>query len=317
MRVVHLVRAGNPLASLKRFLESYRRYDAGLEHRLVLLCKGFSGADELAPVLERLGGIRAQRIDVPDDGYDLTAYRRAAARLDGATVCYLNSNSVLLAPGWLDLLLAPLTPAVGMVGASGSWNSAHSNACYLLGIPGAYAAIFPDRAWYRVQSRRLADDGAPGPGTQWRSRPPLRQLCTAYTLGRQLVAFRRFPSRHVRTNAFAIRSETMARLRFPVLRTKTRAWQLESGRGSFTDQILAMGMGTLVIGRDGTGYSPPDWADSDTFWQADQDNLLVADNQTARYQRGDVELRTLLAKLAWGPQARPASPDQLAADADV
>ena len=136
--VVHLVRHGTPLGSLERFLDSYRRHDAGVDHRLVLLCKGFGSPDELRPVLARLDGLWAERIDVPDDGYDLTAYRRAAERLGDGVACYLNSNSVLLCDGWLAPLLSALTPEVGIAGATGSWHSAHSNALYLLRLPSAY-----------------------------------------------------------------------------------------------------------------------------------------------------------------------------------
>jgi hypothetical protein len=306
--VVHLVRRGTPLAVLERFLESYRRNEAGVEHRFVLLCKGFESADELAPVLERLDGLRAERIDVPDDGYDLTAYRRAAERLDGVA-CYLNSNSVLLCPGWLEQLVAALVPGVGIAGATGSWNSAHSNARYLLRVPGAYTAVFPDRAWHRAQSRRLPrDDAATSAFASALARPPLRYLRTSYSLGRSLAMFREFPAAHVRTNAFAIRSETMRRLRMPRLRNKTRAWQLESGRGSITEQIRSGGLEALIVGRGGSRYHPPEWADSDTLWQADQGELLVADNQTERYRLGDLDLRTLLSKVAWGSKARPRTP---------
>ncbi len=308
VHVVHLVRRGNPLASLDRFLDSYRAHDAGRDHRLVLLCKGFEGPDQLAPVLERLDGLRAQRIDVPDDGYDLTAYRRAAERLGGGVECYLNSHSVLRSAGWLEALVGSLSPGVGIVGATGSWFSAHSHARQLLGIPGAHGTPVSDRGSYRAQSGRLTDGGAAANPPDARSRPPLRQLRTAAVLGGHLVWFAPFPARHVRTNAFVIRADTMTRLRFPALRTKMRAWRLESGRGSITEQVEAMGLDALVAGRDGRAYRPSEWPESDTFWQADQGNLLVADNQTERYRVADLELRTFLSRAAWGSQARPAAP---------
>lgn len=308
--VVHLVRRGNPPASLERFLDSYRGHDAGIEHRLILLCKGFSTRGELAPVLERLGGLAAEHIEVTDDGYDLTAYRRAAERLDGALACFLNSNTVLLADGWLERLVRAFTPKVGLVGATGSWFSLHSNAGYLLRAGGAYDEIFPDRAWYRTQAARLPDDGMADLGEHsLLSRPPLRYLRTASMLGRALVLFRPYPNAHVRTNVFVVRSETMVRLRFPPLRSKLRAWQLESGRGGITEQIHAMGLEALIAGRNGLAYRPPEWANSETLWQGDQSNLLVADNHTERYRLADLQLRTLLSKLAWGEQGRPA-PDR-------
>ncbi len=307
--VVHLVRHGTPLGSFERFLASYRLHDAGLEHRLVLLCKGFPGDDALGPVLERLDGLRAERLDVADDGYDLTAYKRAAERLDAPVVCFLNSYSTILADNWLASLAGALTPGVGIAGATGSWNSVHSSALYLLGLPGAYRDVFPDRAWHRTQSLRLfADISDASASAGAMSRPPLRYLRTSYDLGRSLALFRPFPTGHVRTNAFVIATETMRRLRFRPLRNKMRTWQLESGRGSITEQIVSGGLEAVVVGRDGRCYRPSEWADSDILWQAEQGDLLVADNQTERYRLGDLDLRILLSKASWGSKARPSPP---------
>ena len=306
--VVHLVRHGNPPAWLERFLDSYRDHDAGADHRLVLLWKGFPAGTPPAAGLESLAGLAAQHVHVPDDGYDLTAYHRAAARLDGAVLCFLNSHSAILAAGWLARLRDALTPSVGLVGATASWNSAHSTARYLLHIPGAYDEVFPDRAEYLRESRRLPDDGRADDGSGPMSRPPLRYVRTASTLGRALALFPPFPAEHVRTNGFLLRRETMLRLRIPVVRRKLAAWRLESGRGSITEQVRAMGLDAVVAGRDGRVYRPPEWAASDTLWQADQANLLIADNHTERYRLGDFALRALLSKMAWGAQARPVPP---------
>ena len=311
--VVHLVRHGTPLGSLERFLASYRGHDAGMDHRLVLLCKGFPGDDQLRPVLERLDGLRVERLDVPDGGYDLTAYKYAAECLEATVVCFLNSYSTILADDWLAKLDGALTPGVGIAGATGSWNSVHSSALYLLRLPGAYRGVFPDRTWHRTQSRLLSDDGSDESASASAlagamARPPLRYLRTSYSLGRWLALFRPFPASHVRTNAFVIRTETMRRLRFWPLRNKMRAWQLESGRGSITEQVVSGGLEAVIVGRDGRCYGPSEWADSDIFWQADQAELLVADNQTERYRLGDRDLRILLSKVAWGSKARPSPP---------
>ena len=46
------------------------------------------------------------------------------------------------------------------------------------------------------------------------------------------------------------------------------------------------------------------WAEGDVFWQGTQSDLLVADNQTRIYQRANPESRFMLARYAWGDQAR-------------
>ncbi len=308
--VVYL--AWGPLgdAVVRRFADSYRAHSAGLDHTLVVLLNGFEpGSGALDGVRLALEGCAHETIRLEEPLLDLAAYRVAAGQLTPARCCFLNSYSTILADNWLASLAGALTPGVGIAGATGSWSSARSNALYLLGLPGAYRDVFPDRAWHRSQSRRLSDnisDASASGGAM--SRPPLRYLRTSYSLGRSLALFRPFPTGHVRTNAFVIATETMRRLRFRPLRNKMRTWQLESGRGSITEQIVSGGLEAVVVGRDGRCYRPSEWADSDILWQAEQGDLLVADNQTERYRLGDLDLRILLSKTAWGEKARPSPP---------
>jgi hypothetical protein len=49
------------------------------------------------------------------------------------------------------------------------------------------------------------------------------------------------------------------------------------------------------------------WHESEVFWQGRQRNLLVADNQTIRYETVDAAQRTFLSRFAWGERARPAA----------
>ena len=246
-----------------------------------------------------------------DEGFDLTAYTKAARRLDCSRVCFLNSHSRILDSGWLGKLSSALTSGVGIVGATGSWNSPFSVTHYLLHLPNAYRELFTDRSWFRrqMQMYSLAVAGpqsdAARPSLQARARAVLRANAgMAYVQG----AFPRFPAHHVRTNAFLVSADVFRRLRTGGLRFKQQAWRLESGRGSITAQIEAMGLSALLVGRDGLPYKPGDWHRSATFWQEGQQNLLVADNHTEAYRLGDLDRRTLLARLAWGDRARPQSP---------
>ncbi len=78
------------------------------------------------------------------------------------------------------------------------------------------------------------------------------------------------------------------------------AYKFESGKKGLTRQVLGLGNEVLVVGKDGVGYKMESWNRSNTFWQADQENLMVADNQTNAYQNGTQEHREFLAFTAWG-----------------
>ena len=119
----------------------------------------------------------------------------------------------------------------------------------------------------------------------------------------QAHGFVAFPAHHLRTTGFMVDREVFARLRVPTIRRKNDAYRLESGRHSITAQIRDLGLATLVVGRDGLAYGPSDWFASRTFWQGRQENLLIADKQTASYEHGDAAMRHILSRYAWGELA--------------
>ena len=276
----------------------------------MIVCKGFASREALRPVLEALDGLLCELVEVSDEGFDLSAYANAASRLDSEWLVFLNSSSEILADGWLEIFRAALSPDVGIVGATGSWASSNSLARYHLRLPSVYNEIFPDHDWFHAQTgevERLVSEAAAA------ASPPPGRVRIAMQMLHSLAAFPAFPSSHVRTTAFAIRTPAMRALAMPRLRTKELAWSMESGRRSFTRQIVAKGLRAAVVGRDGVAYEPDAWHLSDTFWQAGQANLLVADRQTEKYRLAGIEGRRLLAGMAWGELARPADPTPPAA----
>ena len=130
--VVHLVWAPLGVAPLRSFVDSYRTHDAGIDHRLVVVFNGFeAGADRGAWVAE-LDGVDHEPIVLEQSMADLAAYRVAAEELAAGSVCFVNSYTVIEADGWLDVIARHLGgPAVGLVGASGSYVSGWDT-----GLPG-------------------------------------------------------------------------------------------------------------------------------------------------------------------------------------
>jgi hypothetical protein len=300
--VAHLVRAANGLQPFHAFLDSYRTQPAGRDHELVLLLKGFESDAAAQPYLDAAADITSEVLRVSDVGLDLSAYFTLAGRLDAGAFCFLNSHSRVLARGWLEHLAAALErPGAGVAAATGSWGSQLDYLRYQLGLRSPYAAVYQDR---EATHRGFL---AMSPGARYRG-VGARGILSAWTYLRQLRRFGRFPAPHVRTNAFVIHRETLLGLELPHIRGKLDAYAFESGRRSLTAQVQTLGLRALVVGGDGRAYDVRDWPDSATLWQGDQENLLVADNQTASYANADLERRTLLSRYAWADRARPAPP---------
>jgi hypothetical protein len=64
---------------------------------------------------------------------------------------------------------------------------------------------------------------------------------------------------------------------------------------------LSAGLKALVVDRLGRTYDIHDWRSSSTFWTGKQENLMVADNMTRKYDLGSDLLRELLEHYAWRP----------------
>ena len=97
-------------------------------------------------------------------------------------------------------------------------------------------------------------------------------------------AFHAFPNIHIRSTAFMIDRNLFCNITKDLrIATKMDAYLFESGPKSLTRQVLAEGKDTLLVGRNGRGYSPTFWPVSDTFRMGTQMNLLVSDNVTREY----------------------------------
>jgi hypothetical protein len=309
--VVHLVRAANGPTPFEAFLEAWDAAPPGRgDWELVLAMKGFAGTQEVERFAAMASRLSPQLLLLNDEGLDLTVYLATAARLRRDRYCFLNSFSAPLAAGWLDLLDAALSrPGVGIVGASGSWASSFSRQAHLLYLPSAYRGVLPPRrealAEFRAIDCEVAE--AAGAGEMRPGSVVLRKLRTLARLPGAMLPFQRFPAPHVRTNAFMIRHATLVGLRLPHVCSKRDAYVLEHGRNSLTRQVERAGLRALVVDRGGVAYETSEWDRSRTFWQGEQEGLLVADNQTRRYDDGSAARRMLLSSFAWGERADPAT----------
>src|SRR4051812_31153120 len=80
--VVHLVRTGNTLRLLERFIQSYKENYPSISHDLVVLLKGFQKGQELDDTLAILTDVACKTLMIPDEGYDIASYFLATKQLD-------------------------------------------------------------------------------------------------------------------------------------------------------------------------------------------------------------------------------------------
>lgn len=280
--VAHLVWGPLGVEPFKRFASSYRKNRGGLAHRLLIVFNGFDNRQDLDEYYRELDGLAYDSLILERPVFDIPAYFAAAENSTGSFVCFLNSYSVLLDEEWLAKLFRfAAKPDVGVVGATGSYQSLYSSVKLSMhSIDGHYTP------------RRIMGEG-------WRR----------LVLSRYKSYFDAFPNPHIRTNAFMLGRSLMLGLARTRLRTKMDTIRFESGKKGLTRQIEATGLKALVVGRDGRAYEKERWFESETFRSGEQSNLLVSDNRTEQFAQADDEARRLMTKVAWGAEravrARP------------
>jgi len=267
--VVHLVRASNGPEPLWRFLDSYKKHPAGINHELILVFKGFESETIPSDLTGYLSEVSHKSIFVADRGLDIGPYLGVARSLNHTWLCFMNSFSVILADGWLEMLFRQANqPDVGMVGATGTWES------FLSGFEDACRQNL-NRLPHKIFIRMV---------NHWRLRS----------------TFLPFPNPHLRTNAILIERSLFGRSWRRPIKRKLDAHRFESGKDGLSAKLRMQGLKLLVVGKDGVGYALEDWQNSHTFRSGNQENLMVADNQTRNYEEASQLKKNSLSMLSWG-----------------
>jgi hypothetical protein len=269
------------LASASQFFESYRRHPAGVSHTLYVIAKGWPDRVAYSAMIE-LASRSCNVADLPDDGFDLTAYYRLARDLREERVCFLNTFSVIESDRWLERLGNALElPSVGLVGCFGSYGTLRPRVQNLLFNAREAAKTKPAKA---VLGELLAYAGD-------RRRAARSNDC-----------FPAFPNPHVRTNAFMLARETFVAFwqGKPIPQTKRSVCAFESGSAGLTRFIEARGERAVVVGADGGVYPKDQWLESRTFRVPTRGNNMISDNATRRYLADGRDRRRNKEFATWG-----------------
>ena len=267
-------------------MSSYEEHSAGIDHSLVAVFKGFPDGKIPSDYRERLGPHGAQILALDDTGFDIGSYWAAARVLSYESFCFLNSFSVIRDGDWLTKLVKHHGPSVGVVGASGSWQS-HFTPSWQL-VPKGLRVL-------GLSPKVEQDAPVPSPSEAPQTRFGLLKRYLQVGLW-----FPTFPNPHIRTNAFLMRRDLVMDVKVLPIANKDDALRFESGRNGLTRQVVSRGLEILVAGRDGMAYPPERWPESHTFRSGKQANLLVSDNRTEEWAELPSAQQEELSAKAWG-----------------
>ena len=112
--------------AFRRFVRSYRRFPAGIPHRLYVIFKGYRDPEHLARAVEHFIALPHLAVHTHDAGFDIGCYQRMAREMKEEFVCFLNTKSEVLSANWLRKLAQhAFQSQVGLVGNTGSYESPH------------------------------------------------------------------------------------------------------------------------------------------------------------------------------------------------
>jgi hypothetical protein len=278
--VIYLAWLPYGISHFETFINSYIKYNAFYDHELIIVFNGLAcnypnKPEEYLAFLESVN-IKAGECFYFQEGQDIEIYKNIAALLKTEFVLFFNTYSELLAEQWLEHYVQNFKQDTGIISASGSFQS-------------YYSSVF--------QKHPAGWEVAKGFLYNFRK---YKLFFKAFVYWRFL--FKPFPSPTIRTNAFMVRRKEFLIMKSKVINTKFKAYQFENGRKGMTNFFLSRGMRVLVLDRNGKTYEPAEWKRSSTFWIDEQENLLVADNQTRIYGEANQTDRKEMTRLAWGKQ---------------
>lgn len=267
---------------LKEFLRSYKLYNSGIPHKLIILFNGFESKSETTEFISIIEKTQIKcEILFTKEKLDITSYFDAANQLKSEYVLFLNTYSVLLTENWCktyyEYIIRPDVGVVGSTGALGDFS--HT-----------------DDYYSRVQN--------------------VLRFKLKFVDLKKIIYFRfnYYPKvlPHLRTNAFMIKRELFLNLKYKKIRpfflnyfkdlskSKLTSLCFEHGNYSLTNQLLLRGLKPIIVGKNGFGYELDQWLSSNTFWINKQENLIISDNQTKKFEDADLENKKLMTYSAWG-----------------
>ncbi len=251
------------LPAFNKFLASYEKYGAGIEHKLTILLRAFeNNLEDYNKIKEICSAKNIKTLDTIDVGLDFGAYLDSAKQSDADYICCLNTSCEIMCDDWLKKLYSPIE---------------EDNKYQMVGISGAY-------------------DPCPNYIRDYRSVNSLfgkvvvffKRLNLFRYLYRYLFATIRkgYPNYHLRTPAFLIKRELLTEYFeiYDLPTDKLGAYRVEGDeRHSLSQFVLTKGFDFCVADKFGVKFDKQDFDKSETYC-SEKKNYIIKDRQQEMYE---------------------------------
>lgn len=319
LTIVYLVHKTTSVKDVKNFSDSYRKWDAGATHRLLLILKGMGGHQQKT-YLSYFVDINFDVLRVPDEGMDISTYIRASSTIETKYSLFMNSHSIILTDDYAGsfLAIAEKNPN-SLIGSFASYESvksswrlmifyqwfwlktklvrgSHKNfgvfekICPLISYPISTRLKYFFWNYYNQFSLRESFESEFE--ALWASL--LKSPDFSY-----INDFSEFPNPHVRTNCFFTNTNIFKTLEFTMNASKEQALKFESGTNGLLQNYRSEKTKVFLNTVGGALEDEYDWSKC-SFRNPIGLGSFFSDNHSREYEDFSESFKKSYTLLTWG-----------------
>ena len=260
--VCYLFTSFDEIYSFENFLKNYKKYNPGLNHKLVICFKLLDRSE--IDILENMiinihYNLFIDPVKIND--YDFGTYKRVAEKFPNNQILFLNSHSYPVCDNWL-LKLMNFSDENTLIGTSAS-NESILDSIKL-------------KKKYKI----------------------LSYLIKKFLY---MNKFKKFPNPHIRTSSFLLNGKKfLDYISNKKIFSKENTWEIESGKMSLFNYFKKKNYNIYIVNSDGDKFIENNWKLSETYNYFKQSKSIISDKHTRKYDSLNEKDKILSRKKVWG-----------------
>jgi hypothetical protein len=261
--ICYLYTRFDSIQKINDFTKHYRKYRAGLKHKLVI-CFKLLKHDEIENAKKSLIGIKFEAfVDYcKKNDWDFGSYKRVAKKYYNKDILFLNSHSYPICHNWVKKLFFYKKNKTVI-----ATNASYESMLDSIKLKGQIHKIIR----YILRKRKFSKD------------------------------FKKFPNPHISTNSFLVNSKYFYNyIKNKNLNNKYDTLKIESGINSLTNYFKKKKFDIFVVNSDGKKFTEPNWKLSETYMYKNQRKNIISDKYTRSYNLSNKLKKNIAMKNTWG-----------------
>ena len=261
--VCYLYTSFDQKEKLISFINHYKKYKSGLNHKLII-CLKLLKLKEIIKTRKYLKDIKYTEFIDPNEtnDWDFGSYKRVAKYFYNKDILFLNSHSYPICNNWLKKLFL------------------YKNKNTVIAPTASYESL-TDSIKLKNKFHKI-----------------IRYLIRRH---RFLKNFDKFPNPHIRTSSFLINSKLFFEyIKNKPLRNKEDTLKIESGKNGLLKYLKKKKIKPFVVNSDGNKFDENNWKFSETYCFTKTNKAIISDKHTRKYLKFSKSKKKNIRTKVWG-----------------